>query len=214
MARADTTAAPVPQLSQPSRTTWMPLSADDASWSTCAPITYRVNPGPLRGYALTLVRQGLAQVQQATGFDFRYLGTTSAVPGTPRRASGAMLTIAFAGGKQLAGMPVDGAGLGGYASVGSTIVHGDVVLDAHLVATARRARGHIPLKVMLHELGHAMGLGHVANRADRMYPVVTAAGAARYGAGDLLGLQAHGALAAAPCVDPSLVGQLGRTAAG
>jgi hypothetical protein len=45
-------------------------------------------------------------------------------------------------------------------------------------------------QVLLHELGHVMGLGHVNDPNQVMYP--TTANALEYGAGDLAGLYAVG----------------------
>ena len=45
----------------------------------------------------------------------------------------------------------------------------------------------------MHELGHAVGLGHVSNIGDAMYPTVR--GLAAYGPGDLEGFAAVGAAA-------------------
>ena len=212
---ADATSAPftvavqtrpaTPRLPVATPTTWQPLGPDNSSWSSCAPITYRINAGSLRRYGRRLAQRGIAQVQRATGFQFRYLGTTKAVPYTSRAASGAMLTIAFASRKALGDAPADAGGRAGYSSRGSTIVSGEAVLDAGLIRVARRVRGQIPLKLVLHELGHTMGLGHVITPENRMFPVISVAGVPRYGPGDLLGLQAHGTEAAAPCASRTTV---------
>jgi predicted Zn-dependent protease len=48
----------------------------------------------------------------------------------------------------------------------------------------------------MHELGHAVGLGHAQHPAEIMYPVLTRK-PARWGAGDLAGLRVLGS---GPCV--------------
>ena len=45
---------------------------------------------------------------------------------------------------------------------------------------------------MLHELGHAMGLNHVTDPRQLMYPVIMSRSRAAYGPGDLAGLRRLG----------------------
>ena len=54
---------------------------------------------------------------------------------------------------------------------------------------------------MLHEIGHALGLQHVTERQQTMYPVVLADRLAEYHRGDLAGLRTVGR--AAGCMPTS-----------
>jgi hypothetical protein len=42
--------------------------------------------------------------------------------------------------------------------------------------------------LLMHELGHAVGLGHAHDERDVMFPVITTASRAQWGPGDLAGL--------------------------
>ena len=80
----------------------------------------------------------------------------------------------------------DVVGLGGStADRHGRLVSGQVAVDV---------AGPAPGPVLLHELGHLVGLGHVADRGQLMAAVAT--GRTGYGAGDLAGLAAAGA---GPC---------------
>ena len=73
------------------------------------------------------------------------------------------------------------------------LVSGQVVLDSTQIQEALTFAGgrSIALAVITHELGHLVGLGHVADRRQLMYPsaqpLVT-----DFGPGDLTGLSALG----------------------
>jgi hypothetical protein len=73
------------------------------------------------------------------------------------------------------------------------LVSGQVVLDAPQILDALSFSGGRPiaLAVITHELGHLVGLGHVMDRRQLMYPsaqpLVT-----DFGPGDLTGLAALG----------------------
>jgi hypothetical protein len=47
-------------------------------------------------------------------------------------------------------------------------------------------------ELLLHELGHVVGLGHTSDRAQVMFPDILPLGTAAYGAGDLTGLRQLG----------------------
>jgi hypothetical protein len=66
---------------------------------------------------------------------------------------------------------------------------GAVALDSHGFASlTRRERSNL----YLHELGHVVGLDHVGDRKQVMYPLVSKSSPAKYAKGDLAGLRRLG----------------------
>lgn len=165
-------------------------------------IPYRVNPGALGSTFIREVRQVATRLQIATGIPMRYVGTTSAVPGSSRAwPADANVVIAWSTPSRtrwdLSGSTVGRGGVirtrpardvRGYVN---EITRGGVVLDATFGRWRPGFRSGISRgKVLLHELGHVMGLGHVASTSQLMYTDVTSR--TRWGAGDLNGLQRVG----------------------
>ena len=114
------------------------------------------------------------------------------------RLENADVAVAWATPRQVPGLAGSVVGLGGYAGVGGSphwtrITQGYVVLDS----TSTRAPGFAGRRstrgmTLLHELGHAVGLDHVRDPRQVMYPVMLPR-PAQYASGDLLGLKAVGA---------------------
>ena len=67
------------------------------------------------------------------------------------------------------------------------IVSGFVVLSTKPAVAYKRGfgAGITRGELLLHELGHAMGLNHVSNAKQIMYPVIISRPKAAYGVGDL-----------------------------
>lgn len=173
-----------------------------ARWDPCRPIRYRVNPEHAPPHALAEVRRAVARVSQATGLAFTYLGPTTTTPNPRQDYGDADVLVAwrtpaeypFRGALGLA----PGRSVPGYANPDGTaanrIVDGAAVLNAPLVARlpagfARGSRGEL----LLHELAHVVGLEHVRAAGQVMYPTLLPRSRARYGAGDLAGLERLGA---------------------
>jgi hypothetical protein len=172
----------------------------DKYWDPCKPISWVFNPAGGYTGSLRTITRAIQYVSEATGITFRYLGRTNKVAfrDTPRSA-GAKLLISWATPQQvprLAGSVVGSAGSDsgwdGYYK------HGQVVLDRtqNLRPGFHTSGGYDWGQVMLHELGHIMGLRHVASTGAIMYGE-TSHSVHRYTAGDLGGLRAVGA--ARPC---------------
>src|SRR3954452_20285342 len=164
---------------------------------------------------VTLVRNAMARVANATGLHFHYAGTTSYIPqgksnGTSmmldaarqRRTTKAQLVIAWAYGGTGAGR--SNLLTGGEAGVGSIswasssysqLRIGDAAVvmrrGVHLLPglTSSASVGAL----LLHELGHTMGLQHVSYSREIMYPVVSSASPGGYTTGDRAGLYKVGA---------------------
>ncbi|MFI5496999.1 M66 family metalloprotease [Actinoplanes sp. NPDC051859] len=177
-----------------------------ARWNPCAPIGYRVNLDRAPRESLTEVQVAVARIAAATGLTFSYAGPTQVVPGrTPvDYPPDTQLIIAW-------GTPetdkTDIAGIGGAVySPGQTesgapaliIDKGMVLLDAARTASMARgfgAAGNVTTgQLLLHELGHAVGLAHplVDDPTEIMYPWLSNR-ATTWGAGDLAGLREVGA---------------------
>jgi hypothetical protein len=71
-----TVTATMPYRPTGKRSDWTWLSHPGARWDPCRTITYRINPSG--GYARSTadIRSAVRRVGRATGFRFRYLGTT------------------------------------------------------------------------------------------------------------------------------------------
>ncbi|GAB2981643.1 matrixin family metalloprotease [Nocardioides montaniterrae] len=170
--------------------------ADERYWNPCRTISWVYNPKGGYTGSLRTMKRAIATVSSATGIRFKYVGRTSNVAFVDSPSStGAKLLISWATPRQvpvLAGTVVGNAstetGWDGYYK------HGSVVLDrTHHLRHGFHASGAIDWgQVILHELGHVMGLAHTTDRSAIMFKQTTRQ-AHRYSAGDLAGLKAVGA---------------------
>lgn len=196
-------------------------------WDPCQPaITYRVNPRSAatttsgRNAALADVRSAFARLGQATGMTFRYLGTTTSVPTGAAWADGlgdAEIVVAWVDQRTtrttLLGRTgtAYAAGTGGYSYKTWTwpadtppkaaIGRGFVVLNAadNSSFASGFGAGTTRGQLLLHELGHVVGLRHVSLSSQLMYPVLVPRSSSAYRSGDLAGLARLGR--SAGCVD-------------
>lgn len=170
-------------------------------YSPCRPLHYVVNAGLQPAGVDHLVPQAIATISAATGITFIYDGTTEEQPSAQRPpyqpdAYGerwAPLLIAWTtpeAAPQLEGKVI---GTGGsthfsYDDGPKTFVTGGLDLDAPQIANELlNPDGHLyATAVVLHELSHVMGLDHVEDPRQLMFPEIgTPEGLA---AGDLNGL--------------------------
>lgn len=178
-------------------------------WNPCAPIHYTVNAALAAdpAGALADTQAAIGKIAAASGLAFVYDGPTTLAPtrswlddGTSA-SSGLVIAWAArgtgAGQSDLFGADADGEGgwwESGVSKDGQTwtwqIKRGFVVIDPAGGADyapgfgAGQSRGVL----LMHELGHAVGLGHVDNPRDVMFPVITPSSRAQWGPGDLAGL--------------------------
>ena len=177
---------------------------DDGSpvgYSPCRPLHYVVNAALAPPGAGRLVEDSIRTISEATGITFINDGPTSEAS-SPTRAPyqkerygdrWAPLLIAWTTPEQAPQLkgPVIGTGGSTHFSFGDgpkSFVTGSLELDAPQIAEdLDRAEGAAyATAVILHELGHVMGLEHVDDPAQLMYPEIgSPAGLA---AGDLNGL--------------------------
>jgi hypothetical protein len=170
-----------------------------------------------RKSAIKDVRRAVARLSGETGINFRYVGRTSRIPknvgstGWAERMPDVELDIAWVkqsrrkGRTDLLGTAGRGyaAGTGGYSykfwRVGDepwrgVSGRGFVVLDSSQNKKFRKGFGAGTTRgdLLLHELGHVVGLNHVGSDDEVMYPTIIRRGSAGYHAGDRKGLSRLG----------------------
>jgi hypothetical protein len=179
-----------------------------ARWDPCQPIRYVVSGGEPFAGADAMLTQALAEAGAASGLQFVPAGTTTETASTDRVAyqpdrygqRWAPVLIAWTDESTVPKLAGSVIGLGGAVSArvhGSTrLVSGLLYFDApELFLLAQRGTGYAIMRtVMLHEIGHLLGLGHVQDPGAVMYPTDGAQG--DYAGGDLRGLAYAGA---GPC---------------
>jgi hypothetical protein len=179
-----------------------------ARWDPCTPIHYLVNLAAAPPGAAADVAGAIARVAAATGLTFVDDGSSSEVPSQSRPTEEpalyghrwAPLLIAWTHSGATDYITTDGAlGEGGatwVARVGGPKVYvtGEIAIDADTTRALADGFGSgttVGL-LLLHGLGHTVGLAHVDDQAEVMYPVLKPRPAAAYGPGDLAGLAALG----------------------
>jgi hypothetical protein len=169
-----------------------------ARWNPCAVVTYRVNAATAAPTSRDDLREALRRVTYETGVRFRYLGETRYVPGARGFRYEADLVVAWSEPRMSRELGGDRAAAGGFtqpvAGRGGRprIRNAFVVVDATRGLPGGFGEGETEGQVLLHELGHAMGLGHVEADAQIMRPELHDMKAALYGAGDLTALRRLG----------------------
>jgi len=178
-----------------------------ARWDPCTVIGWRINVRQAATGALADTKAAFAKIAQATGFTFRYRGTTTGIPQWDSNSwfpSDTQIVVAWARKKQTSlfnstptadavGAPYYMSGYeNGDGSSAYRITTGSVVIDSALRIKGGYASGLTRGDILLHELGHVMGLAHFSSSKEMMNPIMTR-GVARYGKGDLAGLEARGA---------------------
>ncbi len=187
-------------------TVTQPGSSSPVAFDPCRPIKYVVRPGGAPPEGDVLLAEALTRITEATGLEFVNAGVTDEAPtrGRPNYEPDrygdqwAPVLIVWSTPTEYAGLtgPVIGETSTTPVDVDDgleALVSGQVVLDAPQINDALKYSGGRPiaLAVISHELGHLVGLGHVMDRRQLMFPsaqpLVT-----DFGPGDLTGLAALG----------------------
>jgi hypothetical protein len=166
------------------------------SYNPCRRIHYVINPNGGPSGSASFIQAAVAEASRRSGFGFTYDGTRT--DRSFHRLSGPVL-IGFAWPDELDQMPENGdaVGLGGSVLVddGDGFDQYRTGMVALKESWFRRqdAQGNTAAEqaVVMHELGHVLGLAHVDDPGELMYPSVTRT---TYGPGDLEGLARLGAV--------------------
>ena len=173
-----------------------------ARYDACSAIHYVTNTTAAPAGAAAVVSGALARITQATGITFVDDGPTSEIPSSQRPSVQAQygnrwapVIIAWAHAGQsdlLPGGNTVGEGGSSWVSQGGPKVYvtGEVVIDADRTAglPASFGAGTTLGELLLHELGHVIGLGHTEDQSQIMYPTLLPISSALYGAGDESGM--------------------------
>jgi hypothetical protein len=175
------------------------------AYDPCRPIHIVINGRTAPRDGETLFREALGRVSQATGLQFVIDGPTAEapkrdrVPYQPDRYPDqwAPVLVAWSDPEESNDLGGDIAGKGGSSWLelprGSVYVSGVVVLDGPDLAELLSQPGgrDVARAIVQHELGHLVGLDHVQDPTQLMYPE-TGGDLTDYAAGDRRGLAALG----------------------
>lgn len=178
-------------------------------YDPCRPVRYVVRPDGAPPEGGRILAEALEVVSAATGLVFEDAGTTDEEPVKDRDLiqpgrygdGWAPVLVAWSDEGELPELAGQVAGVGGSAAVpgsdgrGTWLAAGRLVLDApDLTSLLGRPDGESQARaVVVHELGHVLGLDHVDDVSELMHPQTSAR--AELGPGDRQGLALLGSVA-------------------
>jgi hypothetical protein len=175
------------------------------TYDPCRPIRVVVNDDQAPAGAEAILGSALEEVGAATGLTFVRAGSSDAVPEGDRASvqpgSGRKrptVLVAWVSPAEVPRLHGKVAGLGGSGAVSDavtgrlTYVRGEISLDAPTMRRIlSRPEGALAARaIVMHELGHVVGLAHVDDPTELMYE--RNEGRTDWGPGDLTGLEALG----------------------
>jgi hypothetical protein len=179
-----------------SRSSWSPLYGSRAEpylWSSCT-LHYQVNPRRRPAKGLADLREALRRAGQVSGVRFVFDGRTTVVPDVGYQGPGMnRFVVAWAGPGRSRLLDSATAGRAGTFGDATRLHTGFLLFNTRWTSRAPSGfgSGQPNGAVMMHEVGHLLGLGHTADRHQIMHPVAPHP-AAVWGAGDLTGLRRVG----------------------
>ena len=174
-----------------------PNSALPVRYNPCTTIHYVVNVSEAPSYGLQLVQNAFQEISQATGIQFAFDGTTTELPTSTRPAyvngSPNPILVAWEANGQTNYLPQTNSGGTVVGMGGSVYIYNSTAGQFQYVSGQAAISSSYPLTendeihLVLHELGHVIGLGHTTWMSQIMYPVDESS-PITYGSGDLRGL--------------------------
>ena len=173
-------------------------SGTPAHWDPCTPITYFVNTATLPEGAGVTVAEAFTRVAAITGATFVDGGQTALIAGAggallPAPDRGEGIYVAFADPTIVPDLTGTVLGLGGHyfsswPSADMRIIVGTIVIDTSDPLAPGFTSGLSIGGVLEHELGHVLGLAHIDDPTQLMYPHARPTGPSTFQAGDRAGL--------------------------
>ena len=171
---------------------------DNYRWNPCKPIGWRFNSGGGFAGSLKVVKRALVEISRGTGLTFDYEGKTSKVPVRDDTSEVADLVIGWTTPQEVSQLSGPTAGYGGSSGAGPDERHLEigqafVALDQteSLAPTYADSDRVAWGQVIVHELGHGVGLSHATAPEQLMYGSATTSNP-RLGRGDLRGMELVG----------------------